>query len=145
MFACPGSSLLDLGFLQLWRSGATREWHCARLSVQWFSCCHSQALGHPAFSSWAHRLRCPVACRIFPDEGSNPCSLHWQVDLLPLGQVLYQGSPVKSLSCKVLEVPISGKSCSVFPVIASVPLLLMELQFHTFKNCYFITILISYW
>ena len=42
----------------------------------------------------AHRLSCPVTCRIFPDQGSNPCSLHWQVDLLPLGKVLYQGSPV---------------------------------------------------
>jgi len=24
------------------------------------------------------------ACRIFPDQGSNPCLLHWQVDFLPL-------------------------------------------------------------
>ena len=65
--------------------------HCGGLScyVAWAPGCMSSVVV-------AHRLRCPVACRIFPDEGSNPCSLHWQVDLLPLGQVLYQGSPVKS-------------------------------------------------
>ena len=28
----------------------------------------------------AYRLSCPVACGIFPDQGSNPCPLHWPVD-----------------------------------------------------------------
>ena len=31
-----------------------------------------------------HGLSCPKACEIFPDQGSNPCSLHWQVDSQPL-------------------------------------------------------------
>ena len=31
-----------------------------------------------------------VACGIFPDQGSNPCPLHWQVDSQPLH---HQGSP----------------------------------------------------
>ena len=31
-----------------------------------------------------------VACGIFPDQGSNPCSLHWQADSQPLR---HQGSP----------------------------------------------------
>ena len=111
-------------------SCAMQASHCGGLSRygEWAPGCMSSAVV-------AHRLSYPVACRIFPDEGSNPCSPHWQVDLLPLGKVLYQGSPVKSLSYKVLEVPVPGKSCGEFPVIASVPLLLMELQFHTFKNC----------
>ena len=26
------------------------------------------------------RLSCPAACGIFPDQGSNPCLLHWQED-----------------------------------------------------------------
>ena len=30
----------------------------------------------------AHKLCCSKACGIFPDQGSNPCSLHWQVDSL---------------------------------------------------------------
>ena len=36
----------------------------------------------------AHGLCC--ACGIFPDQGSNPCLLHWQADSLPLS---HQGSP----------------------------------------------------
>ena len=27
-----------------------------------------------------HGLSCPTACGIFPNQGSNPCLLHWQVD-----------------------------------------------------------------
>ena len=28
----------------------------------------------------AHRPSCSVACGIFPDQGLNPCPLHWQAD-----------------------------------------------------------------
>ena len=28
----------------------------------------------------AHGLSCSAACGIFPDQGLNPCPLHWQVD-----------------------------------------------------------------
>ena len=38
----------------------------------------------------AHRPSCSTACGIFPDQGSNPCSLHWQADSQPLP---HQGSP----------------------------------------------------
>ena len=38
----------------------------------------------------AHGLSCSAACGIFPDQGSNPCPLHWQVDSQPLR---HQGSP----------------------------------------------------
>ena len=38
--------------------------------------------------SRAHLLR---ACGIFPDEGTNPCPLHWQADSQPL---CHQGSPI---------------------------------------------------
>ena len=34
--------------------------------------------------------RC-AACGIFPDQGSNPCPLHWQADPQPL---CHQGSPI---------------------------------------------------
>ena len=33
---------------------------------------------------------CSAACGIFPDQGSNPCPLHWQADSQPLR---HQGSP----------------------------------------------------
>ena len=41
----------------------------------------------------AHGPSCSAACGIFPDQGSNPCPLHWQADSQPLR---HQGSPSKS-------------------------------------------------
>ena len=38
----------------------------------------------------AHGPSCSTACGIFPDQGSNPCLLHWQADSQPLR---HQGSP----------------------------------------------------
>ena len=43
-------------------------------------CCGAQALGARASVVVAHRLSCSVACGIFPDQGLNPCPLHWQPD-----------------------------------------------------------------
>ena len=42
----------------------------------------------------AHGLSCSAACGIFPDQGSNPCPLHWQADSQPLR---HQGSPPKCI------------------------------------------------
>ena len=41
----------------------------------------------------AHGPSCSTACGIFPDQGSNPCPLHWQADSQPLR---HQGSPGRS-------------------------------------------------
>ena len=38
----------------------------------------------------AHGPSCSTACGISPDQGSNPCPLHWQADSQPLR---HQGSP----------------------------------------------------
>ena len=38
----------------------------------------------------AHGPSCSAACGIFPDQGSNPCPLHWQAESQPLR---HQGSP----------------------------------------------------
>ena len=38
----------------------------------------------------AHGPSCSTSCGIFPDQGSNPCPLHWQADSQPLR---HQGSP----------------------------------------------------
>ena len=40
----------------------------------------------------AHGLSCSTACGIFPDQGSNPCPLHWQADSSPLR---HQGSALE--------------------------------------------------
>ena len=42
----------------------------------------------------AHGPSCSTACGIFPDQGSNPCPLHWQADSQPL---CHQGSPRRFL------------------------------------------------
>ena len=52
--------------------------------------CGSQAMRHRLFIVLEHGLSCSATRGIIPDQGSNPCLLHWQVDSLPLSQ---QGSP----------------------------------------------------
>ena len=48
----------------------------------------------------AHGLSCSAACGIFPDQGLNPCPLHWQADSQPLR---HQGSPFLCLLNKQIE------------------------------------------
>ena len=59
-----------------------------------FSCCWVKAPGEWDSVVVAHRLSCSAAYGIFPDQGLNPCPLHWQVDSYPLS---HQGSPVSGL------------------------------------------------
>ena len=66
------------------------------VAVSGSSCCRAQAPGRSGFSncgmwalegglsSWGTRAWCSVPCGIFPDQGSNPCSLHCQVGSQPL-------------------------------------------------------------
>ena len=66
----------------------------------------------------AHGPSCSMACGILPDQGSNPCPLHWQADSQPLR---HQGSPVISLK---------NNKKYIYPLI---PLFfLLELQLHVF-------------
>ena len=53
------------------------------------SSCSSQAL-ESGSGGVGHGLSCFVACGTFPDHGSDPCPLHWQVDPYSL---YHQGSP----------------------------------------------------
>ena len=48
----------------------------------------------------AHGPSCSAACGIFPDQGSNPCPLHWQADSQPL---LHQGSPSSMIFDKCIQ------------------------------------------
>ena len=51
----------------------------------------------------AHGPSCSVACGIFPDQGLNPCPLHWQADSQPLRP---PGKPVKiNFCCSHLVLP----------------------------------------
>ena len=53
----------------------------------------------------AHRPSRSAACGIFPDQGSNPCPLHWQADSQPLS---HQGSPISSFLRNLYAVLHSG-------------------------------------
>ena len=87
---------------------------CTGFSLQWPLLLQSMGSKHAGFSScgtWvsvvvAHGLQsagsvvvvhgsnCSKACGILPDQGSNPCPLHWQADSYPL---CHQGRPLLSL------------------------------------------------
>ena len=56
----------------------------AGFSLPWLLSCGARALGTRASVVVAHELSCSAACGIFPDQGSNPCPLHWQADSQPL-------------------------------------------------------------
>ena len=48
----------------------------------------------------AHGPSHSAACGIFPDQGSNPCPLHWQADSQPLR---HQGRPYRLFFTTVLD------------------------------------------
>ena len=58
----------------------------------------------------AHGPSCSVACGILPDQGSNPCPLHWQADSQPLRQ---RGSPRGSFYISNFQSGICKLRCQV--------------------------------
>ena len=48
----------------------------------------------------AHGPSCSAACGIFPDQGLNPCPLHWQAYSQPLR---HQGSPIISFKIRLCK------------------------------------------
>ena len=72
-------------------SGGHSSSRCAGLSLSRPLPLRSTGSGRAGSVVVAHGLSCSAACGIFPDQGSNPCPLHWQADSQPLR---HQGSPV---------------------------------------------------
>ena len=64
---------------------------CAGLSLSRPLLLRSTGSRRAGSATVAHGPSCSVACGIFPDQGSNPCLLHWQADSQPLR---HQGSPI---------------------------------------------------
>ena len=63
----------------------------------------------------AHRPSCSAACGIFPDQGLNPCPLHWQADSQPLR---HQGNP--ALHFKIVKfICLFSFMICVFPLLNS--------------------------
>ena len=71
-------------------SGGHSSSRCAGLSLSrplLLRSTGSRRAGSAIVAHWPNRS---VAFGIFPDQGSNPCPLHWQADSQPLR---HQGSP----------------------------------------------------
>ena len=71
-------------------SGGHSSSRCAGLSPSWPLLLRSTGSRRAGSVIVAHGPSRSAACGIFPDQGSNPCPLHWQADSQPLR---HQGSP----------------------------------------------------
>ena len=69
-----------LAFLQLQQAGATLELRCRGYSLPWLLLWQITGFRVLKLSSCSQGARRPTACGIFPDQGSNPGPLRWQVD-----------------------------------------------------------------
>ena len=74
-------------------SGGHSSSRCAGLPLSWPLLVRSTGSGRAGSVVVAHGPSCSAACGIFPDQGPNPCPLHWQADSQPLR---HQRSPVNS-------------------------------------------------
>ena len=72
-------------------SGGHSSSRCVGLSLSWPLLLWSTGSRRTGSAIVAQGLSRSAACGIFPDQGSNPCPLHWQADSQPL---CHQGSPV---------------------------------------------------
>ena len=62
----------------------------------------------------AHGPSCSVACGILPDQGSNPCPLHWQADSQPLR---HPGSPLYFFNAGCNSLNISHPTNGLQPTV----------------------------
>ena len=70
-------------------SGGQSSSRCAGLSLRRPLLLRSTGSRRAGSVIVAHGPSCSAACGIFPEQGSNPCALHWQADSQPLR---HQGS-----------------------------------------------------
>ena len=90
IYGCVGSSFLCKGFSLVAASGGHSSSRCTGLSLSRPLLLQSTGSRRAGSVVVAHGPSCSAACGIFPDQGSNPCLLHWQADPQPLR---HQGSP----------------------------------------------------
>ena len=80
-------------------SGGHSSSQCVGLSLLWPLLLRSTGSRCTGSVVVAHGPSCSAACGIFPDQGSNPCPLHWQADSQPLR---HQGSLVIFLNSHLI-------------------------------------------
>ena len=97
IFGCVRSSFLCEGFLQLWQAGATHHRGAQAPSLSRPLLLWSTGSRRAGSVAVAPGPSCSAACGILPDQGSNPCPLHWQADSQPLR---HQGSPQRTSKCQ---------------------------------------------
>ena len=78
-----------LGLSLVAESGGHSSSRCAGLSLSRPLLLRSTGSRRAGSVVGAHGPSCSAACGILPDQGSNPCPLHWQADSQPLR---HQGS-----------------------------------------------------
>ena len=61
-------------------SGGYSLLQCTGFSLWWPPLLQGMDLSMWALVAAVHRLSYSASCGIFPDQGSNHCSLHWQAD-----------------------------------------------------------------
>ena len=114
--------------------------HCPALQYPGFSCCRAQALDSWASVAAAHGLSrdvglgCPMACGIFPDQGSNRCPLHWQADSYP---PYHLGSPDHfSIRLSVLSLRCSSSSLYILDISVSSDLFIANIFSHSVQGLF---------
>ena len=91
-------------------SGGHSSLRCAGLSLSWPLLLRSTGSRRAGSVVVAHGPSCSAACGILPDQGSNPCPLHWQADSQPLR---HQGSPTSVL---FTSVPCASGEITVYTI-----------------------------
>ena len=86
-------------------SGGHSSLRCAGLSLSRPLLLRSTGSRRAGSVAVAHGPSCSAACGIFPDQGSNPCPLHWQADSQPLR---HQGSPSVAFFADIFSWENSG-------------------------------------
>ena len=90
IYGCVGSSFLCEGLPLVAASRGRSSSRCAGLSLSRPLLLRSTGSRRAGSVVVAHGPSRSAACGILPDQGSNPCALHWQADSQPLR---HQGSP----------------------------------------------------
>ena len=97
-----------LGLSLVEASGGHSSLQCTGFSLRWLLLLRSTGSRHAGSVVVVHGFHRSAACGIFPDQGSNPCLLHWQADSQPLR---HQGSPAISFFVDVLCTLRTNSQC----------------------------------
>ena len=120
-------------------SGGHSSWRCAGLSLSRPLLLRSTSSRCAGSVVVAHGPSCSAACGIFPDQGSNPCALHWQADSQPL---CHQGSPGESFNTLLREILSLFRTCTEMillqPWIAMIFLSCLCIEFGPWSGLFFL-------